>query len=174
RGYEYSKDKYNPFSEEEISAQNSINKECIDIQDFANLEDINKFQIEKYYFICPAKGGDKSYKLIAKALAKTNKVAIGTWAVRSKEHLVMITPFEDGLILAVLYYSDEVRTFESSCANHEFEDHEIDLAVQLINQFTKKDFDISKHYNKFNKNMHALVEQKLNNKETVQTAAQPI
>jgi DNA end-binding protein Ku len=173
KGYEFAKDKYIAFSQEEIDAQISINKESVNIQDFVSKEAINPFQIEKYYFISPNKGADKSYKLIAKALSKVNKVAIGTWAIRNKEHLVMIMPFEDGLVLAQLWYSDEVRAFEAACANYEFEESEIDLAVELINQLTKKDFDISKYYNKFNKNMHALVEQKVSG-GAISTSVAPV
>lgn len=174
RGYEFAKNQYVSFSQEEIDAQVSVDKKSINIQDFANLEDISPFQIEKYYFISPDKGGDKSYKLIAKALDKVNKVAIGTWAIRNKERLVMIKPFEDGLVLAQLWYSDEVRTFESACANYQLEESEINLAVQLINQLTKKDFDISKYFNKFNKNMHSLVEKKINGDATSAAFVAPV
>ena len=60
----------------------------------------------------PDKGGDRAYRLLSAALREANRVAIGKYAARGKQYLVMIRPLKDGLAMEQLYYADEVRSFD--------------------------------------------------------------
>ena len=43
--------------------------------------------------------GDRAFTLLCEALKKTKKVAIGQWAARGKQYLVMIRPLGHGLAM---------------------------------------------------------------------------
>jgi DNA end-binding protein Ku len=57
------------------------------------------------------KGGEKSYRLLADAMAKRGRVAIAELVSRGKEQLVLIRPYRKGLVLHMMYHGDEVRDF---------------------------------------------------------------
>src|SRR5215472_12783634 len=63
------------------------------------------------YYVGAGEGGEKPYRLLADALAKSNRAAIAQLVTRGKEQLVLIRPYENGLIMHSLYYANEVRNF---------------------------------------------------------------
>ena len=73
-------------------------------------------------------------------MKKKKVVAVGRWAARGKEQLVLVRPYEDGLILHQLFYANEVRAFEDieGPAKLSFTEKERDLAVKLIDQLTER------------------------------------
>jgi len=72
----------------------------------------------------------------------------------------MVFPYADGLVIAQLYYSSEVRTFESDCPNISIPDEELEMGIRLINQMSNN-IDISSFENKFANNVQALAEKKV-------------
>ena len=58
------------------------------------------------------KGGEKPYRLLVDAMAKSGRVAIAELVSRGKEQLVLIRPYRKGLVLHTMYYGDEVRDFK--------------------------------------------------------------
>jgi DNA end-binding protein Ku len=142
RGYEVSKNKYVTFEDEEIEALESDNNRSLEITEFVTLEQIDPVFFEKAYFLGPAPGGGKTYKLLATAMKKENKVGVAHWVAAGKEHLVVLRPFEDGLILHTMFYADEVRDFGAvETEDTHVRDKEVQLAEMLINELTVKKFD---------------------------------
>jgi DNA end-binding protein Ku len=80
------------------------------------------------------KGGEKPYRLLADALAKSNRAAIAQLVTRGKEQLVLIRPYENGLIMHSLYYANEVRNFAEipKAESEKLTDNEIELGATLI------------------------------------------
>jgi non-homologous end joining protein Ku len=66
---------------------------------------------EKTHYLAANKGGDKPYRLLADAMAKSGRVAIAELVSRGKEQLVLIRPYRKGLVLHTMYYGNEVRDF---------------------------------------------------------------
>jgi len=142
RGHEVSKNKYVTFEDEEIEALESDNNRSLEITEFVTLEQIDPVFFEKAYFLGPAPGGGKTYKLLATAMKKENKVGVAHWVAAGKEHLVVLRPFEDGLILHTMFYADEVRDFGAvDTEDTTVRDKEVQLAEMLINELTVKKFD---------------------------------
>src|SRR5262249_40838436 len=97
---------------------------------------------EKAYFLGPAPGGGKTYKLLSKAMKDQNKVAVARWVAAGKEHLVVIRPFEKGLILHTMYYADEVRDFSAiDLEDSKISEKEVQLAEMLISELTEETFN---------------------------------
>ena len=142
RGFPIAKNRYVTFSDEEIEALESGDNKAIEITEFVDLDQIDPLFFERSWYLGPAQGGGKTYRLLAEAMRKQNKVAVARWVSGGREHLVVLRPFEDGLILHTMYYADEVRDFsEIDKEKAEPRDKEIALAEMLINELTEERFD---------------------------------
>ncbi|HEX2060877.1 MAG TPA: Ku protein [Thermoanaerobaculia bacterium] len=143
KGYAIAKNQYVTFTEEEIEALESDQDRALEITEFVDLDQIDPVFFEKAYYLGPAPGGAKTYRLLAEAMKKQNKVAVARWVSGAREHLVVLRPFENGLILHTMYYADEVRDFSAieGAEGGEPRDKEVALAEMLINELTEERFD---------------------------------
>src|SRR6185295_14112254 len=116
KGYEFAKDQYVMFTPEELKAMEEVGTGSADITEFVPIESIDPVYFDKAYYLAPDKGGAKPYALLAKALLESERCAIGRWAARGKQYIVMIRPVEsaDGyrLIMQQLLYATEVRSMK--------------------------------------------------------------
>jgi DNA end-binding protein Ku len=142
RGYAVSKSKYVTFTDDEIDALESDDNRALDISEFVSLDQIDPVFFEKAYFLGPAPGGGKTYKLLASAMKKEGKVALARWVSSNREHLVVLRPYEHGLVLHTMYYADEVRDFGAiDLEEGPVKEKEIRLAEMLIAELTEKKFN---------------------------------
>jgi DNA end-binding protein Ku len=142
RGYAISKSKYVTFTDEEIETLETDDNRALEITEFVDLHEIDPLFFEKAYFLGPSPGGGKTYRLLSQAMKKQDKVAVARWVAAGREHLVVLRPYDKGLVLHTMYYADEVRDFtaidlESSPASEK----EVKLAEMLIDELTEKKFD---------------------------------
>ncbi len=163
KGYEYSKGEYVKFDDDELKSLESSRDSSINIVEFVPLDCFDFIQVEKSYYLGPDKGGDKAYRLLSQSMRDSKKVAVGRWAARGKEQLIVIRPYRDGLLFHQMYYADEVRAFEDidTGATFEFHDAEKQLAHQLIEQLSAKEFDVDKYEDSFRQRVLTAVEQKV-------------
>ena len=142
RGYAISKNKYVTFTDEEIEALETDDNRALDITEFVDLSEIDPVFFEKAYFLGPAPGGGKTYHLLATAMKDQNKVGVASWVSAGREHLVVLRPYEEGLILHTMYYADEVRDFSAIDTEHaKINEKEVKLAEMLIDELTEKKFN---------------------------------
>lgn len=168
KGYEYSRGQFVRFTEEEIKALESERSSSLEITEFVPLATVDFVQVEKSYYLGPDKGGDKPYQLLGECMKKKGVVAVGRWAARGKEQLVLIRPYEkDGLVLHQLYYDNEVRDFGEvdTGARFTFSDIERELAEKLIEQLTSEKFDAEKYQDTYEERVRAAVEKKVAGQE---------
>ena len=143
RGFEYARDQYVKFTDEELKAMESARTGVLELQEFVPADTVDFLYIEKTYFIGPDKGGDRAYSLLSQSLERNNKLAVGRFAQRGKDNLVIIRPYKKGLILHECFYADEVRSFDDveTGGSFEFKPIELDLADKLIQQLEKDSFE---------------------------------
>jgi DNA end-binding protein Ku len=143
RGYEISKNKYVTFTDEEMETLETDDNRAVEITEFVDLHEIDPVFFEKAYYLGPSAGGGKTYRLLAQAMKKQDKVAVARWIGGGKEHLVVLRPYEKGLILHTMFYADEVRDFDAIDIEESgaVRDKEVALAEMLINELTEKKFD---------------------------------
>jgi DNA end-binding protein Ku len=142
RGYPITKNKFVTFTDEEIETLETDDNRALDIVEFLTLDQIDPVFFEKAYFLGPAPGGGKTYKLLATAMKKETKVALARWVASGREHLVVIRPYEDGLVLHTMYYADEVRDFGAiEHEGGEAREKELKLAEMLIDELSEKKFN---------------------------------
>src|SRR5215216_7665099 len=112
KGYEFAKDQYVMFTPEELKAMEETGTHTADITEFVPIDSIDPVFFDKAYYLAPDKGGAKPYALLAKALRESKRCALGRWAARGKQYIVMIRPADDGLVMQQLLYADEVRSIK--------------------------------------------------------------
>jgi DNA end-binding protein Ku len=175
KGYEYTRGQYVLFTEEEVKALETARSSSLEILEFVPLKTVDLIQVEKSYFLGPDKGGDRAYRLLSEAMDRTKRVAVGRWAARGKEQLVLIRPYEDGLILHQMYYANEMRAFDEidRGATTTFKEVEKDLADKLISELSVDEFDASKYHDEYAGRVQAAVEQKVAGQQITVAPEQP-
>ena len=145
RGFEYARDQYVKFTDEELKEMEAARTGLLELVEFVPADTVDFLYIEKTYFLGPDKGGDRAYRLLSEALERNKKLAVGRFAQRGKDNLVLVRPYKKGLILHECYYADEVRSFDDveTGGSFEFKPIEQDLADKLIQQLEKDKFDPS-------------------------------
>lgn len=162
KGYEFSRGQYVLFDPEELKALEVAATYMIDIDEFVPDGAVDRIYYNKGYFLGPDKGGARAYKLLTEALRETGRVAIGRYAARGRQHLVMVRPMEDGLMLEQLHYADEIRDFkEVPVEDAEVKNNELQLAKQVIEQGAVDQFDATKYKDEVREQMMAMIDRKV-------------
>src|SRR5688572_32779745 len=92
KGYEFAKDQYVMFTPEELKALEEAGTQSADITEFVPAKTIDPVFFDKAYYLGPDKGGAKPYALLARALKESGRCALGRWAARGKQYIVLIRP----------------------------------------------------------------------------------
>jgi DNA end-binding protein Ku len=172
KGYEFAKDQYVMFSPEELKAMEEVGTHMAEITEFVPLETVDPVYFDKAYYLAPDKGGAKPYALLASALRESKRCALGRWAARGKQYIVMIRAAEDGLVMQQLLYAGEVRAMrELEIPETEVKPAELKLAQMLIEQQASDKFDPSQYTDEVRGRIEAAVQKKVEGQEI--TLAEP-
>lgn len=170
KGYEVDTDTYVTLDPEEIDALKLESKKTIDLVQFVDTADIDYRYFERPYFIAPAdKLAGEGYVVIRDALRKTNKVGLAQVTIGGREWLVAIAAMEDGLVMEMLRYADELRDpadFFDEVPNGKPDKEMVDLAVQLITKKSSK-FAPEKFEDHYQTALHDLVQAKLKGRKII-------
>jgi DNA end-binding protein Ku len=172
KGYEFQKDQYVRFTDEEIKSLEGEASRVIDIAEFVPLSSVDPIYFEKTYYLGPDKGGEKPYRLLADAMAKTEQVALAKFVMRGKESLVLIRPAQGGLMLHTMYFADEVRNFGeiSKGESATLKEGEMGLALRLIEDLTHAEFKPEQYQDDYRQRVLDLVNLKVEGKEVTMAA----
>src|SRR5881296_884275 len=174
KGYEFAKDQYVMFSPEELKAMEEVGTHTADITQFVPLKTVDPVYFDKAYYLAPDKGGAKPYALLARALRESRRCALGRWAARGKQYIVMIRPVEDGLVMQQLLYAGEVRSIkEIEIPKTEVKEAELKLAQQLIEQQASETFDPAVYVDEVHGRIEAAVQKKVDDGQEITMAEEP-
>ena len=172
KGYEFAKNQYVTFEPDELKAMEAQATEAIEITEFVPAADIDRVYLERAYYLGPARGGARAYRLLSAALREMDRVAIARHTARGRQRLVMIRPLADGLILEQLFYPDEVRSFDDVPREEgEVSDAELALARQFIEQAASESFDPTRYRDEVKRRVQELIDRKIEG-EQITTAPQ--
>lgn len=164
KGYEVDKDTYITLDPEEIDALKLDSKKTIDLAQFIDAEDIDYRYFERPYFVVPQdEMSAEGYVVIRDALRKTNKVGLAQVTIAGREWLVAIAPLEDGLVMEMLRYADELREpadYFDEVPTAKPDKEMVDLAVQLITKKSAR-FDPTKFEDHYQTALKQLVQDKV-------------
>src|SRR6188508_3645243 len=179
KGFEFAKDQYVMFSPEELKAMEEVGTHTADITEFVPASSIDPVFFDKAYFLGPDKGGAKPYALLARALNESGRCALGRWAARGKQYIVMIRPVDtglvDGLVMQQLLYAGEVRNINDiDIPKMDVRPAELKLAQQLIEQQSVEKFDPRAYTDEVRARVEAAVQKKVEGQEiTMAEAPEP-
>lgn len=165
KGFLY-KDNYVILEPEDFDAASPKKTKIIEIESFVDQHEIDDIYFETPYILAPAKGGEKAYILLLKALEKSKKVGLSRFVMRSQEHLSVIRPKDNYLLLQQLRFEEELRspTDINIPTAIKLSTTEINMAMQLIKQHTTK-FDISKFEDEYKKELMKIIKKKSTGKK---------
>jgi len=173
KGYEFAKEQYVRFTDDELRALEGEASKVIDIAEFVPLPTVDPIYFEKTYYLGPDKGGEKAYRLLADAMAETDKVAVAKFVMRGKESLVVVRPAQHGLMLHTMYFADEVRDFGEidKGQSAKIREGELALALRLVEELSHPEFTATQYTDDYRQRVLDVVNSKVEGKEV--TAVSP-
>lgn len=176
KGYEYKKGQFVALSDADFKHANIKATETIQIDTFTNASDIPPMFFETPYYLVPAKGGEKVYVLLREALQATHKVAVATFVMRGRQHLCVVTPLEDRLMLLTLRFESEVLPPTAAAEvvgkrNAGVKPAELAMAKQLVEQMSGP-WDPSTFKDTYRADLMRRIQEKIRKKQTHSLASE--
>lgn len=165
KGYELSPDRYVVISPDELDALDPAASRTIEIEDFVNLEEIDPLYFDHPYYLAPATGAAKPYRLLLDAMRESGKVGIARVVLRSKQQLCALRAGADGvLVMSTMNYADEVVSPESldeldAVTEVEIKDRELKMAEQLIESLSGE-WEPARYTDEYRERVLDLIERK--------------
>jgi DNA end-binding protein Ku len=110
RGYEIDKEKYVIVTDEELERLAPEKTRDIDLKQFVPADSIPPLYFERGYFLTPAAGSQKAYKLLAETMDQSGLAGVATFVMRGKEYLVAIFSDKGILRAETMRFADELRS----------------------------------------------------------------
>ena len=167
RGFEYTKGKYVPVTEEELDRLPVKTVHSVEISDFVKLEEVDPIYFDRAYYLAPDETGAKAFLLLRKALEETGRAAVAKVAIRDKENLCLVRPYEDVLTMETMFYANEIRSareLEHAAGREQtVSSKELQMAVSLIENLSDR-FEIEKYEDDYQRALKKLLDAKLKGK----------
>ena len=170
KGYEYEKDQYVLFDEEELDKIEPESARSMEILEFVKVDEIDPLYFDSSYYMTPEDEGKKAYQLLLNAMENSGYAAIAKLTMHQREHIVIIRPGSKGMTLHTMFYSNEIRAAESVPTDKiEVKEQEKKLAQQLIESLAAP-FEPQKYRDEYQENVHAMIAAKLKGQEVTEVA----
>ncbi len=164
KGYEVDSDTYVTLEPEEVDAVKLDSKKTIDIAQFVDVAEIDWRYFERPYYIVPAdEVAAEGYAVIREAMRKTGKAGLAQVTIGGREWLVAVGPLDDGLVMVMLRYGDELRNagdYFDEIPRTKPDKEMVDLAAELIGRKSSA-FDATKFEDHYATALKALIKDKL-------------
>jgi len=164
KGVEYEKGRYVVISEEEIRKARPEATQTIEIFSFVQATEIPLQHFDTPYYLSPDKRGGKVYALLRETLESTGKVALATVVLHTRQHLVLLRPLGDALVMITLRWPEEVRGLDSleldkSVTDSKPDKRELAMAKRLVEDMSGA-WEPQEYHDAFRQTIMDLVEEK--------------
>ena len=161
-GFPIQKGKYVTFTNEELKKLESGAGHEIEIIEFIPISEVDPVYFASAYLLGCGSGAAKAYRLLNAAMTKSERAALAKFVMRSKEHLVLIRPYRDVLMLHTMHYADEIRPAEEidHGAKSSVGEAELKLAERLISDLSKDKFEADKFEDTYRQKILEIAKQK--------------
>ncbi|HVT20857.1 MAG TPA: Ku protein [Mycobacteriales bacterium] len=176
-GYDTGDDEYVMVEREELASVAPGRSELMEISDFVDLADIDPIFYRQTYYLAPrGKGADRAYALLRRAMLDTGKAGVATMVMRDREHLVVLRPSGDALVVESLYFADEIRGAEDVIGDlpgdDTFADRELKIAEQLIESLSV-DWEPERYHDTYRDRVQELIDSKREGRQVVTAKKAP-
>jgi len=160
KGYEYEKDQYLLFTDEELQKVEPESAHTMEILEFVKLDEIDPLYFDASYYVTPEPAGVKGYRLLMEAMQKAGYAAIAKVTMYNREYVVIIRARDKGLTMHTMFYSNEIRpAAETGTDKTEVKEAERSLAMQLI-QSLAAPFRPEKYHDVYQEGLRTLIDAK--------------
>jgi len=108
KGYEYEDGDYVILTDDDFKKVDLKRSETIDVLAFVKEVEIDSIYFEKPYYLTPDKGAAKAYHLLSESLKRSKKVGVCKFIIHNREHLGIIKPHDDLIVLEQMRFESEV------------------------------------------------------------------
>ncbi|MFG5408984.1 Ku protein [Piscinibacter sakaiensis] len=171
KGYEFEKDQFVLFTPEELKALDEAASHVVEIVAFVPEGAVDPIYYDKAYYLAPDKRGGKPYALLQRAMQQAGRCALAQWSTKGRQHVVQVRPTDEGLVLQQLLYAEEVRSMKDlGIESVEVTPAEVTLALQLIAQISRDDYDASAFVDHEKQRVLAAIDAKIAGRQVVESA----
>jgi DNA end-binding protein Ku len=169
KGFEYEKDRYVVIEDEEIKKVAPASAKVMEILEFVKSEQVDPIYLETSYYLAPDEAGEKPYALLFEALKKTGRVGVAKVAMHNREHIVILRPGDNGVLMHTMYFSHEIRKVDEFRTDTSLvKDKELALATSLLEALAA-DFEPEKYTDEYRDNLLRMIEAKKAGEEIIAT-----
>ena len=168
KGYEYARGRYVVITDEDLAKARVPSTQTYEIRDFVPAQSIDDLYFNHPYYLAPAgRAAVKPYALLRDALARTERVGVGTIVLRQREHLAALEPAGEALVLTTMRWAYEIRSPERldlPRANAGRDQREMQLALRLIDTLASE-FDPRRYKDTYRDVLLKVIEAKVKGDE---------
>ncbi|MEV7083974.1 Ku protein [Streptomyces sp. NPDC093516] len=167
KGYQLTKEQVIPISDDELRDLPLPTAKAIEIEAFVPLESVDLIRIGEGYYLQPSgQVAHKPYKLLAKALGRSAKVAVAKYAWSGRERLGLLRVRDDVIVLHAMRWPDEIRDpSELLPPSVELSDEEIEGALALMDSMTREDLEGEDFQDTYTEALEQIIEAKREHRE---------
>ena len=161
RGFEYTKGQYVPITDEDLERLPVKTVHTVDISDFVKLEEVDPIYFDKAYYLAPEEAGVKAFALLRQALEQTGRAAVAKVAIRDKESLCLVRPYQDVLTMETMLYANEIRSATDLAVDGAaVSPRELQMAVSLIENLSDS-FDPQRYHDEYQAALQHVIDAKV-------------
>lgn len=169
KGYEYEKDRYVVIDDEEIKKVAPQTAKVMEIQEFVKADAVDPIYLETSYYMAPDEAGEKPYALLFDALKRSGYMGIAKVTMHNREHVVILRPGANGVLLHTMYYNHEIRKVDEFRTDLSLvKEKELALAQSLVEALAAE-FEPDKYKDSYRENLLQMIESKKEGREVVAT-----
>lgn len=162
KGFEITKGHIVELTKAELKALDAVASDEIAMAEFVPATAVDPLYVDRSYYLGPGKGGDRAYRLFRDALETSELVGIAAYSARGKQYVVMVRPYEDGLVMHQLRYPDEIKPWSQVPMGKLAKPApaELGLAAKVIDGLRHDTFDPTQYKDEVKRRVKKLIAQK--------------
>ena len=155
------------LEDEDFEAASPEKSKVIAVNNFVKEEEINTLYYENSYYLEPEKSGERAYALLREAMAKSGKVGLAQFVLRTSETLSVLKPLKDVMVLSKIRFAEEIRSMEELKLPSKslVKPEELKMAMSLVNQYTEP-FNIEKYKDEYAAALLKVIEERASGKKS--------
>ena len=163
KGYEYEKDRYVIFTDEDFEKLKSKKDKNITIERFVDMAEIDPIYYDKPYYVSPT-GAEKAYALLVSAMEAEGKAAVARTVMGNKETLAVLRVRDGQLLLSTLHFAEDVQQNPAKEIKDDPSEKELEMAKMLIGGMTGE-FDVAAYKDEYKEKVRAAIDAKIAGEE---------